>query len=101
MKSTHDQPDKNGRYHLTYYDAYPFYIKPSFSSRWGPTAWQKWLAGVPLPGDEGDKYMPQGYKIEESGPKSLFGKGAAEMKATKEKLDRERTGGCPFSVLKA
>lgn len=56
--------------------------------------------GLPVPGDEGDKYRPNGYKISEVGPDSMRGKGADYMRASKEKLVDERMKGCPFGRLK-
>lgn len=52
--------------------------------------------GLPVPGDEGDKYFPKGYIIAEVGPKGFQGKGGEEVKETVERLRRVRTGGCPF-----
>ena len=52
--------------------------------------------GLPMAGDNGDKYFPKGYKIVELGPKIFQGKGREEVKEGVEKLRRVRTGGCPF-----
>jgi hypothetical protein len=55
------------------------------------------LTGGALPGDDGDKYVPQGYIIAEIGPEAFRGKGEAEMQATRERLSNDKKGGCPFS----
>ena len=52
--------------------------------------------GLPVPGDEGDKYWPGGYKISDVGPKSMRGKGEDYRRATNEMLVGERMKGCPF-----
>lgn len=54
------------------------------------------ILGLPVPGDEGDKYRPGGYKISEVGPDFMKGKGEDHMSASKEKLVGERMKGCPF-----
>lgn len=55
-----------------------------------------WMMGLPVPGDEGEKYRPNGYTIPEVGPDSMRGRGADYMEASKEKLVGERMKGCPF-----
>lgn len=52
--------------------------------------------GLPVPGDEGDKYFPKGYKTVEVGPNTFQGKGGEEVKEEVERLRRVRFGGCPF-----
>ena len=54
------------------------------------------MMGLPVPGDEGDRYWPNGYKIAEVGPESMKGNGAEYMRASKERLLGERMKGCPF-----
>lgn len=53
--------------------------------------------GRPLPGDEGEKYYPRGYLIEEVGPKRFEGKGKEDVRRTRERLEGERKGQCPFA----
>jgi len=67
-------------------------------NRWGPGAWVSRLIGAPLPGDEG--MAPEGFKVKDVGPFSFVGKGYGDAAKTAERLQRERTGGCPFAVLK-
>ena len=52
--------------------------------------------GLPVPGDEGDKYFPGGYKISEVGPDAMRGRGIGYREASKERLVGERIKGCPF-----
>lgn len=56
--------------------------------------------GLPLPGDEGDKYWPGGYRIGEMGPRGWLGKGEREMNVGIEGLRARRTGGCVFGGVK-
>ena len=82
---------------MKYYGAHPFYVKPTILNRWGFEAWMNWAIGIPLPGDGGGLYHPEGYKIDEVGPEGFLGKGAKESQKTQERLLKERTGGCPFA----
>lgn len=95
-----DEKDAQGRRYFTRYDAQPFYIRPTLWNRWGPSAWPSWLLGLPRPGDDGDAYYPNGYLIPEIGPKTFVGRGTAAADETKARLRKERTGGCPFAVLR-
>lgn len=54
--------------------------------------------GLPLPGDEGDKYHPEGYKIPQVGPDKMSGKGEVFVKGAVEEMRRTRTGGCIFAT---
>ncbi|KAF4121135.1 hypothetical protein GMORB2_2097 [Geosmithia morbida] len=77
-------PDpKTGRMHGSAYMEHPWYVRPGFLSRWGPTAWATWLWGGVLPGDEGDRFMPEGFLFGDLGPKRTMGRGTdndAELK---------------------
>ncbi|KAJ5561442.1 hypothetical protein N7535_004091 [Penicillium sp. DV-2018c] len=88
--------DANEHIFLTQWDAAPYYVKPTFWNRWGPTAWLTWALGRPVPGDEGDKYYPNGYTIADVGPKYFEGKGKKQLEETLEELKQYRTGKCPF-----
>ena len=93
------EPDsKTGRFNSIEYLSYPWYVKPSLRSRWGPRAWVTWILQRKLPGDDGNRYAPEGYTFDEVGPVALKGKGQAEMEATRLRLTHERRGGCPFSM---
>jgi hypothetical protein len=91
-----EKPNKHGKNFLLMYEGAPFYVQPTIWNRWGPTAWFKWTIGQPLPGDEGDKYYPQGYFTPDLGPRYFEGKGRKELEVIKESLRAQRTGRCPF-----
>lgn len=90
-----DIDKKTCRYYLPTYLAHPYYVKPTFYSRWGPAAIYSRLIGGRLPGDEGTKYHPDGYLIPEVGPDSQRGKGKEYMDMTKERVSQAR--GCPMA----
>lgn len=94
-KTTYE-PSQAGTYHFTTYEAHPWYVKPSLWNRYGPMVWMTWILGLPVPGDEGDRYRPNGYKIPDIGPDFMRGKGVDFMTASKEKLVGERQRRCPF-----
>lgn len=71
-------------------------MEPTLRNRWGVQAWLKWAGGKPIPG--GALYKPQGYLIEEVGPKAQEKRGLKEFEEGKEELMRAGRGGCPFSV---
>ncbi len=75
------------------------YVKPTFWSRWGPEPLIKRLLKGPLPGDEGDKYQPGGYKVEEIGPLRYEGKGHEWMEKDYKKGEEVMPAGkCPFGM---
>jgi hypothetical protein len=91
-------PDpQTSRYNSKKYLSYAWYVKPIFSSRWGPKAWLSRLLGRKLPGDDGNSYSPQGYLIEEIGPDCFSHKGAVYMNEACERLRSSNRGGCPFA----
>ena len=98
---TSKKPSKDGTFFLTKQDTAPWYVKPTIWNRYGPASWLTRLMGLPLPGDGGQKYFPNGYRIPEVGPVMLRSKGAEFMKNDKEKVAKAMGGGCPFSRMKA
>jgi len=88
---------KTGRHHFNTYLAHPYYVKPDFSSRWGPSAILTRVLGGPVPGDDGNKYAPQGYFFSEVGPENMLNRGIEETNAIEEQLQAERPAGCPFA----
>lgn len=90
------EPNEHGRNFLLRFEGAPFYVQPTIWNRWGPTAWVKRALGQPLPGDDGDKYYPQGYNTPDLGPKYFEGKGRKELEVIKENLRDQRLGQCPF-----
>lgn len=89
---------KTGRFNSVEYLSYPWYVKPSLNRRWGPRAWITRLLGRKLPGDDGNKYAPEGYKFTDIGPQALKGKGIEDMDVTRTRLTNQRRGGCPFTA---
>ena len=89
-------PTSEGRYNYLKYDAAPFYVKPTLWERIKPVAWLTWAMGLPLPGDQGDKFVPQGYTIEDIGPPVMVGKGGEYADKQIKEMQQSRTGGCPF-----
>lgn len=54
-----------------------------------------------LPGDDGGKYFPEGFRASELGPNGLRGRGEKEMGAEKSRLEElwsSERGVCPFLV---
>ena len=90
-------PSSTGRYNAVDYISDPWYVRPSFGRRWGPWAWLARLLGYKLPGDDGNKFEPEGYLIHEVGPANLKGRGIIEMKGTEARLSHQGIGGCPFA----
>ena len=91
-----NNPTSN-RLFLLKYRMHPWYIEPTWKSRWGLSAWMNWFRGGVLPGDS--KYYPEGFLSSEVGPTVLIGKGHDEMEATKERLVRSDRAGCPFATF--
>ncbi|KAL8763411.1 MAG: hypothetical protein Q9184_000799 [Pyrenodesmia sp. 2 TL-2023] len=96
-----EPPSQDGRIALRVWEGAPYYVRPTLWRRWGPEALASRLLGLPLPGDEGEKYYPRGYMIPEVGPDVVAGKGAKNVKETVAGLQKTRTGGCPFVGAKA
>jgi hypothetical protein len=78
------------------YRVHPWYVKPTLMSRWGLSAWGIWFRGGTLPGDQGQRYFPEGFLSSEVGPSALRGKGLQEMNETRQRLSQAGRGGCPF-----
>ena len=93
-------PDPStGRFNATTYMSHPWYVKLSFKNRWGFEAWVTWLVGGTLPGDDGDRYIPQGFRVGDVGPRLFEGKGTKGMADTQSKLTLAQRGGCPFTRM--
>ncbi|KIW91262.1 uncharacterized protein Z519_08158 [Cladophialophora bantiana CBS 173.52] len=93
------EPDASGRRYYVTWDTAPVYVKPTLWNRWGPGAMVHLLLGVPRPGDPGT--YPEGFEIKTTGPSVFIDKGQKEMEMTRQRLKKERTGGCPFAVRRA
>ncbi|KAI5261092.1 hypothetical protein E4T47_09517 [Aureobasidium subglaciale] len=81
-----DGVNENGKVHKLIWDTEPWYVEPTFANRWCLQSWIDWLAGRPIPGDEGDKFFPQGYKSAVMGPAFLAGKGLAQAERDEEQI---------------
>ncbi|KAK2858369.1 hypothetical protein FQN49_004800 [Arthroderma sp. PD_2] len=88
--------DQAAPHNVLVWDNAPYYVKPTLWNRWGPEALYSRLLGRPVPGDEGDKYFPNGFNPPDVGPKRFLGKGKEYLEQTKKRLQVERTGQCPF-----
>lgn len=91
-----DERNEDGRNFLLVYEGAPYYVKPMLWKRWGVAAWCKWAIGLPLPGDDGGNYCPEGYYTPDLGPKYYEGKEREDMEVIKEDLRKQRTGQCQF-----
>jgi hypothetical protein len=86
--------DQAGRCHYLKYDNAPYYVKPTLFSRYGPQAWYFGMMGLPVPGDQEDKYHASGYVIKEVGPDGWAKKGVEYVERQAEELKARRSGGC-------
>ena len=90
------EPETNGRYSSREYLSHPWYVNPTFARRWGFRAWTARLLGRKLPGDDGNRYNPEGYIITEVGPINLARSGSKEMRTDLGRIRAAEPGGCPF-----
>ncbi|KAF9888618.1 hypothetical protein FE257_008550 [Aspergillus nanangensis] len=81
-----DEPNEHGRYNVRLWEGLPYYAKPTLWNRWGPGAWMARLMGMPVPGDDGDKYYPHGYDTQDLGPRYFEGKGRKTVQDIKDDL---------------
>ena len=95
---TTSRDPSTGHYHRTDYRSHPWYVKSCPQQRWYPSTWLARLLSRKLPGDDGDRYHPEGYEIYEIGPVVPEDKARKEMDDIREQLISQRRGGCPFSV---
>lgn len=70
--------DAAGYRSMSFWEIEPWYVASSKSCSWLYLAYTRFF-GLPLAGDE--KFRPQGYKLQELGPKHLEGKGGEEIMA--------------------
>lgn len=75
---------------------HPWYMKPTWWTRYGPSALMRRVTGQSNPGDEGDRFQPQGYSPELIGPTALRGKGLEFMNQEKKWLHGNGASKCPF-----
>lgn len=92
-----DADPKTQKYSMINWSAQPYYIKPTLWNRWlSPSALLSRLLGLPVPGDEGDKYSPNGYHLDNVGPRRFDNKGQEYIEKQMKDLKGMRKGGCPF-----
>ena len=97
VQNVAEEISKDGNHYLQRWESAPWYVRPTLWNRYGAAAWISWSLGLPVPGDEGGKYWPRGYKIQEIGPDRMRGRGEEYVRESKEKLVAERMKGCPFA----
>ncbi|KAH8668250.1 hypothetical protein BGZ60DRAFT_376511 [Tricladium varicosporioides] len=89
----------SGLYNFNHLSLRPWYIRPTFWTRWGPVALLLRSLGGKPPGPGGEKYHPEGYDLMTIGPQPQEGKGIEEMKTAIEYMKARGETGCPFSRL--
>ncbi|KAI9698961.1 MAG: hypothetical protein M1836_003150 [Candelina mexicana] len=90
---------RTGCFYYKTYAAHPWYVKPTLWNRWGPEAWMTWMLGGSLPGDDGQKFKPYGYRIRDDiGPDSMQGKGLDAVNVTKARIMERNLRSCPFAL---
>ncbi|OBR14556.1 hypothetical protein CH63R_03282 [Colletotrichum higginsianum IMI 349063] len=96
-----DAPDPETKlYNFGRRSLQPWYVKPTFWSRWGPGAWLVRALGGKVPGSRGDRYFPQGYDLMTIGPEPQRGKGREDMLSDAEVIMARGVATCPFSQAK-
>ncbi|PYI04646.1 hypothetical protein BO78DRAFT_449296 [Aspergillus sclerotiicarbonarius CBS 121057] len=102
VRMVHEMADpKTNRYYFDRKGLQPWYMEPSFWSRWGPGALVVRALGGKVPGAYGDRYQPQGYDLMTIGPEPQKDRGAEEMKIDMEVMRARAVATCPFSHAKA
>ncbi|KAG5918544.1 hypothetical protein E4U42_006813 [Claviceps africana] len=93
-----DMDPATGRYYHFEYLIHPYYVRPTFGSRWGPQAWLTWALGGIVPGGrDGSRYMPGGYRFEEVGPNNRRPFGKEKLEEWEGQVERTLPVGCPFA----
>ncbi|KAL4952185.1 hypothetical protein BDW69DRAFT_200898 [Aspergillus filifer] len=101
VKPVHTTPNpKTGLYNFYRKGLQPWYIWPSIWYRWGPGAFLVRMFGGKVPGDRGDRYLPQGYDLMTIGPEPQKGKGLEEMGRDIDVIKARGVATCPFSQAK-
>ncbi|KAL3439765.1 hypothetical protein BJX65DRAFT_317597 [Aspergillus insuetus] len=104
VKLVHGSPNPDSKSKLYNFDRkglQPWYIRPTFWSRWGPGALLITLFGGRVPGSRGDRYQPQGYDLMTIGPEPQKGKGLDDMGRDVNVIRARGVATCPFSQAKA
>jgi hypothetical protein len=88
-------PQTGRRQHYRYLKE-PWYVAPTFWSRWGPEAWAQWATGLLVPGDDGKRWKPEGFLWEDLGPLQRMGKGVQETAELQKRAKVLATSDSPF-----
>ena len=75
----------------------PWYVKPTFWSKWGPSALLVRALGGKAPGSHKDRYQPEGYNLMTIGPEPQRGKGLEDMVIDADIIKARGVATCPFS----
>ncbi|KAL4739855.1 hypothetical protein BDV11DRAFT_169629 [Aspergillus similis] len=98
VRLVHDSPNpETGLYNFERKGLQPWYMRPTFWSKWGPGAWLIRIFGGKMPGSRGDRYLPQGYNLMTIGPQPQQGRGLEEMGLDIEVIMARGVATCPFS----
>ncbi|OGM48182.1 hypothetical protein ABOM_002087 [Aspergillus bombycis] len=89
-------PEERSPHPVHIWEAHPYYVAPTLWNRWGLYAWIAWFQGRPLPGDDGDWFMPRGFDTRDIGPSYMKGRGRNYAREEKAKFGKGRRGQCPF-----
>ncbi|KUM59712.1 hypothetical protein ACN42_g7427 [Penicillium freii] len=102
VKLVHDTPNQETRlYNFERKTLQPWYVQPTFWSKWGLGALLVRALGGKVPGSRGDRYQPGGYDLMTIGPEPQKEHGAEEMRSDIEAIKARGVATCPFSQAKA
>ncbi|CAG8891821.1 unnamed protein product [Penicillium egyptiacum] len=102
VKLVHDMPNPETRlYNFQRKTLQPWYVRPTFWSRWGLGALLVRVLGGKVPGSRGDRYQPGGYDLMTIGPDPQKEHGAEEMRSDIEVIKGRGVATCPFSQAKS
>jgi hypothetical protein len=102
VKLVDEMPNQETRlYNFQRKTLQPWYVKPTFSSKWGLGAMLVRALGGKVPGSRGDRYQPGGYDLMTIGPEPQKEHGAEEMMSDIEAIKARGVATCPFSQAKA
>ncbi|CAG7962796.1 unnamed protein product [Penicillium nalgiovense] len=102
IKLVHDMPNPETHlYNFQRKTLQPWYVRPTFWSRWGLGALLVRALGGKVPGSRGDRYQPGGYDLMTIGPDPQKEHGAEEMRSDIEVIKARGVATCPFSQAKS
>ncbi|KAF7128280.1 hypothetical protein CNMCM5793_002822 [Aspergillus hiratsukae] len=96
-----DEPDPvTGLYTINLWIAQPWYVKPTFSNRWGVKALFSWGFGDGAVPSEKGLYREQGYDLRTIGPAAQEKRGLEGTESIYANLkERDYAGMCPFAFF--